>query len=50
MGFPKQEYWSGLPLPSLVDLPDPGMESVSLMPPALAGVFFTTSATWEALP
>ena len=30
MGFPKQEYWSGLPFTSLVDLPDPGMESVSL--------------------
>ena len=23
MGFPKQEYWSGLPLPSSGDLPDP---------------------------
>ena len=29
-------------------LPDPGMEPVSLMSPALAGRFFTTSATWEA--
>ena len=26
MEFSKQEYWSGLPLPSLVDLPDPGIE------------------------
>ena len=26
MGFPKQEYWSGLPFPSPGDLPDPGME------------------------
>ena len=26
MGFSKQECWSGLPLPSLGDLPDPGIE------------------------
>ena len=26
MGFPRQEYWSGLPLPSPGDLPDPGTE------------------------
>ena len=26
MGFSRQEYWSGLPLPSLGDLPDPGIE------------------------
>ena len=32
MGFPWQEYWSGLPFPSLVDLPDPGIE---LRSPAL---------------
>ena len=31
------------------DLPDSGIEPTSLMPPALAGGFFTTSATWEAL-
>ena len=29
MGFSKQEYWSGLPLPSPGDLPDPGMEPMS---------------------
>ena len=29
-------------------LPNPGIEPVSLMTPALAGRFFTTSATWEA--
>ena len=46
MGFPWQEYWSGLPFPSPGDLPDPGIEPQS---PALAGRFFTTSATWEAL-
>ena len=26
MGFPRPEYWSGLPCPSLGDLPDPGTE------------------------
>ena len=36
------------PLPSPGDLPDPGIEPGSLMSPALAGKFFTTSATWEA--
>ena len=30
------------------DLPDPGIEPESLASPALAGGFFTTSATWEA--
>ena len=33
---------------SLGDLPDLGMEAASLMSPALAGMFFTTSVTWEA--
>ena len=48
MGFSRQEYWSGLPCPSPRDLPNPGFEPVSLGSPALAGEFFTTSATWEA--
>ena len=39
MGFPGQEYWSGLPFPSPGDLPDLGIKPVS---PALAGRFFTT--------
>ena len=39
MGFPRQEYWSGLPFPSPGDLPDPGIKPAS---PALAGGFFTT--------
>ena len=30
--------------------PNPGIEPVSLMSPALAGASFTTSATWESLP
>ena len=29
MGFPRQEYWSGLPLPSPGDLPHPGIEPES---------------------
>ena len=49
MGFTRQEYWSGLPCPPPGDLPNSGMGLASLMSPALAGGFFTTSATWEAL-
>ena len=37
-----------LPFLSPEDLPKPGTEPASLMPPALVGRFFTTSATWEA--
>ena len=48
MGFSKQEYWSGWPCPSPGDLSDPGIEPASLMSPALAVGFFTTSATWDA--
>ena len=29
MGFPRQEYWSGLPFPSPEDLPDPGIKLTS---------------------
>ena len=47
-GISQQEYWSGLPFPPPGDLPHPGIEPVSLMSPALAGRFFTTSTTWEA--
>ena len=47
MEFFRQEYWSGLPCFSPGDLPDPGIKPVSLMSPALAGGFFTTSAPWE---
>ena len=48
MGFSRQEYWSGLLFPSPGDLPDLGIEPVSLMSPAFASGFFTTSATLEA--
>ena len=47
-GLSRQEHWSGLPLPSLGDLPDPGAESTSLTSPELTGGLFTTSATWHA--
>ena len=40
MGFPRQEYWSGLPLPSPGDLPSSGTELESLASPALAGGFY----------
>ena len=49
MGFSRQEYWSGSPYPHPKDLPDRGIEPVFLMSPALAGKFFTTSATQDAL-
>ena len=47
-GFSRQEYWSGLPCPPPVELPKPGIKSVSLASPALAGKFFTPS-DWQAL-
>ena len=49
ISFSRQEYWSGLPFPSPGDLPNPGIKPTSLASPALAGRFFTTSATWEVL-
>ena len=39
VGFPRQEFWSGLPFPSPGDPPDPGVQPKS---PALANGFFTT--------
>ena len=47
--FSRQEYWNGLPFPTLGDVPDPEIEPASLMSPALAGGFFTTSAPTLAL-
>ena len=38
----KQEYWSGLPLPSPGDLPDLGIEPKFPLSPVLSGGFFTT--------
>ena len=49
MGFPRREYWRGLPFPPSGDLPNPGIEPTSPVSLALAVVLFTTSAaTWEA--
>ena len=44
MGFPRQEYGSGLPFPPPGNLPDPRIEPGS---PALAGRFFTTAPSGE---
>ena len=47
MGFSRQEYWSGLPFLSPVDLLN-AIQSVSPASPTLVGRFFTW-VTWEAL-
>ena len=41
MGFSRQENWSGVPFPSLGDLPDSG---IKLMSPVLAGGFLATES------
>ena len=46
MEFSRQEYWSGLLFPPPEVLSDPGIEPASPASPALACLFFTTSATW----
>ena len=46
IAFSRQGYWSGLPCHPLLYQ---GIESTSLTSPVLAGRFFTTSTTWEAL-
>ena len=46
LGFSRQDY--GVIPPQ--DLPDRGIKPASLMSPALAAGFFTTSTTWEAPP
>ena len=45
-GILQQEYWSGLPCLPPGNLPSPGVELPSFLSPALAGRFFTTSATY----
>ena len=35
VGFFRQEYWSGLPFPSPGDLPNPGVEQIARVFPAL---------------
>ena len=46
MGFSRQEYWSGLPFPSPVDLSDPGIEPTF---PILAGGFFTSETAYMCI-
>jgi len=45
MGFPRQEYCSGLPFPSPGDLPDPGVKPMS---PELTGGFFIAESLGKA--
>ena len=47
VGFPREECWSGVSSPTPGDLPDPGMEPVSLASLALAGRFLTTAPPGE---
>ena len=42
MEFSWQEYWRGLQFPTPGDLPDRGIELLSLASPELAGRFFTS--------
>ena len=55
MGFARQEYWSGLPFSPSGDLPDSGSNlslfclMYCLVVFFFSFLFFTTSATWEAL-
>ena len=44
MGFPRQEYWRGLPFPPPWDLPDPWIKPTSLVAHALAREFLTTES------
>ena len=50
MGFPRQEYWIGLPFPTSGDLPNPGTETQSLASAALADGFFTTESPGKPSP
>ena len=49
MGFPMQDYWSGLLIPPSEDLPNPGTEPASLAYPALASEFSTTAPLGKSL-
>ena len=40
-GFPRQEYWSGLPFPPPAELLHPGIKLASPVAPALSDRFFT---------
>ena len=47
-GILQARIWEWVTSPSSRNLPNPGIEPMSLASPALVGGFFTTSATWEA--
>ena len=47
MEFSRQEYWSGLPFPSLGNLPNPGIEPISPLSPVSLGRIFTSWVTGE---
>ena len=48
VGFPRQEYWSGLSFPLPGHLPIPGIKAAALMSPAFAGGFFITITTCKS--
>ena len=50
MGFPRQEYWSGLPFSYSGNLPNSGIEPASLVSPTLAGGFFTIDSPGKPIP
>ena len=45
MGFSRQEYWSGLLCSPPGDLPDPGIETASLISICICSEFFTLVTT-----
>ena len=47
MEFSRQEFWGGMPFPTLWDLPNSAIKPASLASPALAGRFFTTEPVLE---
>ena len=48
VGFSRQECWSGLPYSPPGGLPNPGTETMSLLPVSCTG-FFATSISWDGL-
>ena len=49
MEFFRQDYRNGLPFPNAENIPDPGIEPMSLLSPALAGGFFATVPPGKSL-
>ena len=47
MEFSRQEHWSGLPFPTPGEPADPGIKSMSLVSPALAGILFIAASSGE---